>query len=127
MVTLFVDTLKAPYYEHVMGSSAQQFTDAVVVCERIEQGVKSGRISAPTEKIGFERKKVNHVGDDYRGRKNSFQNYHTPSQVTDIKKLEIQNYQAKSQIGNYQKFQEQLPPLSLPLNETYVQPLYPSW
>jgi hypothetical protein len=39
MVTLFADTLKAPYYEHVMGSSAQQFTDAVVVCERIEQGV----------------------------------------------------------------------------------------
>jgi hypothetical protein len=33
MVTLFADTLKAPYYEHVMGSSAQQFTDAVVVCE----------------------------------------------------------------------------------------------
>jgi len=50
MVTLFADTLKAPYYEHVMGSSAQQFTDVVVVCERIEQGIKSGRISAPTEK-----------------------------------------------------------------------------
>jgi hypothetical protein len=27
MVTLFADTLKAPYYEHVMGSSTQQFTD----------------------------------------------------------------------------------------------------
>jgi hypothetical protein len=49
--------------EHVMGSSAQQFTDAVVVCERIEQGVKSGRISAPTEKRGFERKEVHHVED----------------------------------------------------------------
>jgi len=50
MVTLFANTLKAPYYEHVMGSSAQQFTDVVVVCERIEQGIKSDRISAPTEK-----------------------------------------------------------------------------
>jgi len=36
MVSLFANTLKAPYYEHVMGSSAQQFTDAVVVCEHIE-------------------------------------------------------------------------------------------
>ena len=71
MVTLFADTLKAPYYEHVIGSSAQQFTDAVVACERIEQGVKSGRISAPTEKRGFERKEVNHVEDGYKGRKNS--------------------------------------------------------
>jgi hypothetical protein len=119
MVTLFANTLKAPYYEHVMGSSAQQFTDVVVVCERIEQGVKSGRISAPTEKRGFERKEVNHVGDDYRGRKTSSQNYHTPSQVVDIKKPEPQNFQAKSQIGNYQRVQEQLPPLPLPLNEMY--------
>jgi hypothetical protein len=143
MVTLFANTFKAPYYEHVMGSSAQQFTDAVVVCERIEQGVKSGRISAPIEKRGFERKEVNHVGDDYRGRKTSSQNYHTPSQVADIKKPEPQNFQAKSQIGNYQRVQEQLPPLPLPLNEMYqkllsigqvapepltpVQTPYPSW
>jgi hypothetical protein len=119
MVTLFSNTLKAPYYEHVMGSSAQQFTDAVVVCERIEQGVKSGRISAPTEKRGFERKEVNHIGDDYKGRKTSSQNYHTPSQVANIKKPEPQNFQAKSQIGNYQRVQEQLPPLPLPLNEMY--------
>ena len=37
MVTLFANTLKDPYYEHVMGSLAQQFTDAVAVAERIEQ------------------------------------------------------------------------------------------
>jgi hypothetical protein len=84
MVTLFADTLKAPYYEHVMGSSAQQFTDAMVVCERIEQGVKNGRISVPAEKRGFEKKEVNHVGDDYKGRKNTFKNYHPPSQITNI-------------------------------------------
>jgi len=143
MVTLFADTLKAPYYEHVMGSSAQQFTDAVVVCERIEQGVKSGRIVVAPEKRGFERKEVNHVGDNYRGRNTSSQSYHTPSQVADIKKPEPQNFQAKIQIGNYQRVQEQLPPLPLPLDEMYhkllsigqvapepltpVQPPYPSW
>eukprot|EP00258_Populus_trichocarpa_P031831 XP_024447850.1 uncharacterized protein LOC112325480 [Populus trichocarpa] len=141
MLTLFADTLKAPYYEHVMSSSAQQFTDVVVVCERIEQGVKSGRISAPIEKRGFERKEVNHVEDGYKGRKNSSQNYHTLSQIANIKKPEP--FQAKSQIGNYQRVQEQLPPLPLPLNEMYqkllsigqvapepltlVQPPYPSW
>ena len=36
MVTLFVNTLNAPYYEHVMGSSAQQFINAVVVVKGIE-------------------------------------------------------------------------------------------
>jgi len=117
MVTLFSDTLKVPYYEHVMGSSTQQFPDVMVVCERIKQGVKSGRISAPTEKRGIEKKEVNHVEDGYRGKKNSSQNYHTLSQIANIKKLEP--FQAKSQIGNYQRVQEQLPPLPLPLNEMY--------
>jgi hypothetical protein len=50
MVNLFANMLKDPYYEHMMGSSAQQFTNAVAVAERIEQGVKSGRIFTPTEK-----------------------------------------------------------------------------
>ena len=75
MVTLFANTLKAPYYEHVMGSSTQQFTGAVTVVERIEQGVKSGKIPMPTvEKKGFEgkRKEVDHVEGNYRGRKNPF-------------------------------------------------------
>jgi len=82
MVNLFANTLKDPYYEHVMGSSAQQFTDAVAVAERIEQGVKSGIIFAPTEKRGFEGKKkeVDHI----KGRKNPFQKYHTPSSSPQI-------------------------------------------
>jgi len=37
MVTLFVNTFKAIYYKHVMGSSTQQFTDVIVIAERIEQ------------------------------------------------------------------------------------------
>ena len=88
-------------------------------------------------------KEVNHVGDGYKARKNPSQNYYTPSQITTIKKPEPQNFKAKSQIGNYQSVQEQLPSLSLPLNEMYqkllstghiaperlapLQPPYPSW
>jgi hypothetical protein len=81
MVTLFANMLKDPYYEHVMGSSAQQFTDVMAVAECIKQGVKSGIISTPVEKRGFEskRKKVDHVEGSYRGRKNPFQKYCTPS------------------------------------------------
>jgi hypothetical protein len=50
IVTLFANTLKASYYEHVMGRSTQQFTDVVVAAERIEQGVKSGRVFQPRRK-----------------------------------------------------------------------------
>ena len=53
MVTLFANTFRAPYYEHLMGSSAQHFYDAVRIAERIEQGIRSGRIMEPVEKRGF--------------------------------------------------------------------------
>ena len=144
MVTLFANTLKDPYYEYVMGSSAQQFTDVVAVTERIEQGVKSGRISAPVEKKGFEGKKkeVDHV----EGRKNPFQNYHTPSFSSQIANVNLNSsFPARKPEPQtkHQRAQEQLPLLPLPLNEMYqkllsigyiapepltpLQPPYPNW
>jgi hypothetical protein len=73
--------IKTPYYEHVMGSSTHQFTDAIVVPECIKQEVRSGRSFAPIGKKGFERKKkeVDHVQGSYKGKKNQFPNYRTPS------------------------------------------------
>jgi hypothetical protein len=58
----------------------------VAVAKRIEQGVKSGRISAPTNKRGFKgkRKEVDYVENGNKGRKNLFQNYHTPSSLSQI-------------------------------------------
>jgi hypothetical protein len=86
MVALFANTLKAPYYEHVMGSSAQQFTNVVAVAERIEQGVKSGRISAPMEKKGFgvKKREIDHVKSSYKSKKGQFQRYNTPSLSSQI-------------------------------------------
>jgi len=148
MVTLFANTLKNPYYEHVMGSSAQQFTDAVAITEHIEQGVKNGRIFAHMEKKGFEgkRKEVNYVESGYRGRKNPFQNYHTPSpspQISNINLNPTLPTRKPEPQTKHQRVQEQLPPLPLPLNEMYqkllsirhialetltpLQPPYPNW
>jgi hypothetical protein len=53
MVTLFANTFKAPYYEHLMGNSSQHFYDTVRVAKRIEQGIKVARISEPLGKKGF--------------------------------------------------------------------------
>ena len=102
----------------------------------------------PTQKRSFEgkRKEVDYVESGYRGKKNPFQNYHTPSsspQITNInfnssctdRKLEPQT--------KHQRVQQQQPPLPLPLNEMYqkllsighiaiepltpLQPPYPNW
>jgi hypothetical protein len=95
----------------MMGRLAQQFNNVMVVAERIKQGVKSGRISAPVKKRGFEGKikKVDYIEGGYKGRKNQFQNYHTSSQIANINSLfltrkpEPQNFQAKNQTENFPK------------------------
>jgi len=53
MINLFVNTFKAPYFEYLVRSSAQHFTDLVVIAERIEQAIGLGKIVDPTEKNGF--------------------------------------------------------------------------
>jgi hypothetical protein len=74
IVTLFVNTFKSPYYEHLMGSFIQYFYDVVVIIGRIEQGIITGRISEPTEKKGFTKRKkdveVSNVEEGYKGKKN---------------------------------------------------------
>ena len=84
MVTLFTNTLKELYYEHVMGSSAHQFIDVVVIVERIKHGIKSGRIFMPVEKNGSRgnKKKVDLVESGYKSKKSQFQNYNTPSSLS---------------------------------------------
>jgi hypothetical protein len=58
---------------HLMGSSAQHLYDAVRIAERIEQGIRSGRIMEPVEKKGFVGKRketeVNGLEGSYKGKK----------------------------------------------------------
>jgi hypothetical protein len=78
MVTLFANTFKSLYNEHLMGSSAQYFYDIVVIVEIIKQGIKAGRISKSTENKGFTRRRndieVSNVEVGYKSKKN-YQTY----------------------------------------------------
>jgi len=53
MINLFVNTFKASYFEYLVGSSAQHFTNLVVIVERIEQAIGIGKIIDPIENNGF--------------------------------------------------------------------------
>jgi hypothetical protein len=53
MISLFSNTFKASYFEYLVRSSAQHFTDLVVIAERIEQAIGLGKIDDPTEKNDF--------------------------------------------------------------------------
>lgn len=139
-MTLFANTFKSPCYEHLMGSSAQHFYDVVIITDRIEQGIKADKISKSIEKKGFTRKKkdveVGNVERGYKGKKNyqnqnyQTQSYRTPSsQISSInfaKPLPVnrlinpQENQAKNNPKrSYQRNQEKLSHLSIPLKEMY--------
>jgi len=59
MTTIFIETLQAPFYEHVLGSVSSNFSDIVTIGERIEHGLKSGKIvqgssaAIGAKKLGF--------------------------------------------------------------------------
>ncbi|RDX71529.1 hypothetical protein CR513_49111, partial [Mucuna pruriens] len=61
MVSLFIETLPAPFYDKTVGSVASNFADLVIVGERIEVGIKRGRFTNnsanPARKLLPERRK----------------------------------------------------------------------
>ncbi|XP_061945039.1 uncharacterized protein LOC133669048 [Populus nigra] len=163
MVTLFSNTFKSPYFEHLVGSSAQHFYDAVTIAERIEQAIRMGRMLEPTEKKGFTGKKkdseVNNVEGVYKGKKKNYHHYNFQIPTQQVASVNFTkpfptnqqnppNDQQSNQIvnpprRNFQRTQERLPPLPLPLGEMYskllsigqvapvpltpLQPPYPNW
>jgi len=138
MTGLFSNTFKAPYFEYLVGSAAQNFSDLVVIAERIEQAVRTGRIVDPTEKRGFIGKRketeVHNVERESRG-KNTYQDIYsfksitpTPS-ISNIKffaPTNTQNNPINNQTNNAYRprrnfpiDQVQLPPLPMSLTEMH--------
>ena len=59
MTTMFIEMLQTPFYEHVLRSVSSNFSDIVTVGERIEHGLKNGKIAqcpsvaTNAKKLGF--------------------------------------------------------------------------
>ena len=66
---MFLNTLKAPYYNLTIGNSNKDFSDIVSVGEMIEAGVKQGKIEASeAKKPTFKKKKGETHAVIYQGR-----------------------------------------------------------
>jgi len=66
---MFVNTLQPPFYEHMIGNwnISSNFVDIIIIGERIETGLKNGKIAygppaaANTKKPGFNQSKKKEV------------------------------------------------------------------
>ena len=59
--------------------------------ERIEQGIRNGRISSPPKKkvLREKNKNTDHIKGDYKSKKNHFQNYSPPNHSSQIANLTL--------------------------------------
>ncbi|XP_014499251.2 uncharacterized protein LOC106760315 [Vigna radiata var. radiata] len=56
MVAMFVNTLQPPFYEHMVGNVSSNFADIVIIGERIEIGLKNGKIGGSPSAIANSKK-----------------------------------------------------------------------
>ena len=56
---MFLGTLSCPYFNHLIGSSSSRFTELIMTEERVEDGIRSGKIQksdlSSTEKKPFKK------------------------------------------------------------------------
>ncbi|XP_014523870.1 uncharacterized protein LOC106780130 [Vigna radiata var. radiata] len=65
MVAMFVSTLQPPFFEHMIGNVSSNFADIIIIGERIEIGLKSGKITSQattSKKFVFNSEKEKEMG-----------------------------------------------------------------
>ena len=45
MTSMFMNTLRTPFYDRMIGNATTNFTNIIVIGERIEYGIKHGRLT----------------------------------------------------------------------------------
>ena len=48
LIDIFMGTLTGPFFKHLIGSSSAGFTELILTGERVEAGIKSGKIQEAT-------------------------------------------------------------------------------
>lgn len=44
-VSIFISTLRAPYYDKMLSNASRNFSDLVITGERIDEGIRTGKIT----------------------------------------------------------------------------------
>ena len=77
VVALFIDTLREPFYDKMIGSISSNFSDIVIIGERVESGMRNGKISRPSSGAANIKKPSNALGKKKEGEANAV-TFHSP-------------------------------------------------
>nr|KYP33674.1 hypothetical protein KK1_045461 [Cajanus cajan] len=90
MVALFIDTLRAPFYDKMIGNISSNFSNIVIIEERIENGMRSGKIAVDSTEIAGSRKVSNGAGKKKEGDTNAV-TFNSLRSYTELFPLLLQN------------------------------------
>ncbi|XP_016730683.2 uncharacterized protein [Gossypium hirsutum] len=104
---LFINTLKAPFITHMIGSTTKSFADIVMAGEMIENAISGGKIEGETTKRSAPRRKDNEV--------NNTSSYNSKVVTVSQPRVTTVGQQDSQKQG------------SAPLHLKPLQPPYPKW
>jgi len=77
VIALFINTLREPFYDKMIVSISYNFSDIVIIGERVESGMKSGRITRLSSGVATVKKPSNMSGKKKEGEANAV-TFHPP-------------------------------------------------
>jgi len=72
MITIFPNTLQSPFYEHMISSVCSSFPDIMIIGEKIEGDIRSGKIALGLNVVA----NLNEHGPEYGKNKEQMANPH---------------------------------------------------
>ncbi|XP_058729077.1 uncharacterized protein LOC131601309 [Vicia villosa] len=126
---MFMDTLSPFYWEKMIGSVSSNFTDLVTIGQRLEEGIKNGKVANVAESSGgskkpygnFHKKKENEtnaVSDDRRGSRRKPQNGDQPY-VAAVAPVQVQVPQSQVANQNQNRGRTTYDPIPMTYTELY--------
>ncbi|XP_057452389.1 uncharacterized protein LOC130744214 [Lotus japonicus] len=77
IVSMFIETLQSPFYDRMVESVSSNFSDMVIIGERVEHGMRIGRIPANHSATSNMKKPAQNFGKNNEGEANAVTTYQT--------------------------------------------------
>lgn len=103
MVTMFIETLQSPFYDNMIGSVSSSFSDLVVIGERVEMGMRSGKIAHNLTVITNTKKEPIGVGKKKEGEAHAVTSTPTPVVQFQTPQVPLTRQQAQNTNGGHKK------------------------
>lgn len=114
---MFIETLQSPFYDWMIRSVSSSFSDLVVIGERVEMGMRSGKIAHNPTVIPNMKKAPEGVGKKKEGESHAVMSTPTPVVQFSTRQQDQNANGGQRKSGNQEKKFVQFDPISMAYSE----------